>query len=73
MQWKHGPKLLSSPSQWPQWQQPDTLHIQITDEELEMVQKITTLVSTPVGILSFIDISLFIGLSKLLSVTAYVL
>ena len=69
-QWKHGPKWLSSPSQW---QQSDTLHIQITDEELGMVQKIATLVTTPVGILSFIDISRFNSLSKLLSVTAYVL
>ena len=70
MQWKHGQKWVSSPSQW---QQSDALHIQITDEELEMVQKITTLVTTLVGILSFIDISRFNSLSKLLSVTAYVL
>ena len=33
-------------------------------KSLEMVQKITTLVTTPVGILSFIDISKFNSLSE---------
>ena len=73
MQWKHGPKWLSSPTQWPTWQQSDVLHIQTTDEELKVVQETTTLVTAPVGILGHIDISRFNSLSKLLSVTAYVL
>jgi len=72
-QWKHGPKWLSSPSQWPLWWQSDILHIQTTDEELEVVQEATILVTTPVGTLNCIDISRFNSLSKLLSVTAYVL
>lgn len=72
-QWKHGPKWLSSPSQWPTWQQSDILHIQTTGEELEVVQDTTILVTTSVGTVNFIDISRFNTLSKLLSVTAYVL
>ena len=73
-QWKHGPKWLSSPSKWPTWQQSNILHIKTTDEELEVVQEaITLVVTTPIGILNFIDISRFSILSKLLTVTAYIL
>ena len=69
----HGPKWFSSPSEWPTWQQSDILHIQATDEELEVVQTTTILVTTPVDILNFINIWRFNTPSKLLSVTAYVL
>jgi len=71
--WKNGPKWLSSQSQWPAWQQSDILHVQITDEELEVIQETTTTITAPVGILNLIDISRFNSLSKLLSTTAYML
>jgi len=71
--WKYGPKWLSSLSQWPVWQQSDILHVQITDEELEVIQETTTIITVPVDILSLIDISRFNSLSRLLSTTAYVL
>jgi len=74
MKWKQGPIWLPFPSQWPTWQQSAILHAQVAEEELEDTQEEAPSVSSkPLGIHTVIDITRFSSLSKLLSVTAYVL
>ena len=74
VQWKHGPVWLISPSQWPTWQQSETLHINTEAAcELEIVQENVATEHSTTGIHQLIDINTFSNLNKLLAVTAYVL
>ena len=74
VQWKHGPVWLISPSQWPTWQQSETLHINTEAAcELEIVQENVATEHSTTLIHQLIDINTFSNLNKLLAVTAYVL
>ena len=74
VRWKHDPAWLISPSQWPTWHQPETLHTHAELAcDLETVQENVATEHSTIGIYQLIDITTFSKLDKLLAVTAYVL
>ncbi|XP_053402321.1 uncharacterized protein LOC128557840 [Mercenaria mercenaria] len=70
--WFQGPKWLTTPDSWPVWQERDTYVTMatITDPVPTSKSEYTAL---PVNNSSFVDMSRFSSLAKLLKVTAYVL
>ncbi|XP_060559755.1 uncharacterized protein LOC132719842 [Ruditapes philippinarum] len=68
--WFHGPTWLTTPDSWPVWQEKDTYVTMTTFIDPATKPKDTIL---PLSNISFIDMSRFSSLRKLLRVTAYVL
>ncbi|XP_053391236.1 uncharacterized protein LOC128554048 [Mercenaria mercenaria] len=70
--WFHGPKWLTTPDSWPVWQERDTYVTMATITDPVPTSKSED-AALPVNNSSFVDMSRFSSLAKLLRVTAYVL
>ena len=74
VQWKHGPTWLTSPSQWPTWQQSEVLHVQTeADNEIEVLEEDIPTKPESTGLHKILDVTQFSKLGKLIAVTAYLL
>ena len=79
--WQHGPQWLPLVEQWPSWNPSKILHLQLCDiadaQDTDATTRNGTTQTDPtekeLGIHNLIDVSRFSTLSRLLSVTAYVL